>query len=150
MVLLLLKTWGKKVCPLMTKTLAERAANQRYSEKNKERLKENNLRYRQAHPDLCLLRAAKNRAQKYNILCTITVDDIKIPVTCPILKMPLVSKHGSYGGHDASPSLDRINPTLGYIPGNVWVISQKANAMKSNATELELDLFAQWIKKTYG
>jgi len=134
----------------MTKTQAAKEANQRYSAKNKERLQENNLRYRQAHPELCLLRAAKNRSKKYGIPCSITVDDIKIPEICPILKVPLVSKYGSYGGQDSSPSLDRIDPSLGYIPGNVWVISQKANAMKSNATELELDLFAQWIKKTYG
>lgn len=43
--------------------------------------------------------------------------------------------HHRYAG---SPSLDRISPELGYVPGNVRVISDKANRLKGsrNLTEL--------------
>jgi len=34
---------------------------------------------------------------------------------------------------------------LGYIPGNVWVISNKANSMKLNATPEELRQFSQFF-----
>lgn len=47
--------------------------------------------------------------------------------------------------HDASPSVDRINPHLGYVPGNVQVISYKANSMKRNCTMEELLMFAETV-----
>lgn len=41
----------------------------------------------------------------------------------------------------SSPSLDRIDNRMGYVPGNVWVISWKANRMKSDASMEELRVF---------
>lgn len=37
-----------------------------------------------------------------------------------------------------APSLDRINNDLGYVPGNVMVISRRANIIKKDATLDEL------------
>ena len=48
-------------------------------------------------------------------------------------------------GNSFSPSLDRIDSTKGYVPGNVWVISNKANRMKSNAAAEELIIFAKSV-----
>ena len=66
------------------------------------------------------------------------VSDIVIPDKCPILGISL--ERGIYKACDHSPSLDKINPALGYIPGNVRVLSQRANLLKSNATVEELRL----------
>ena len=44
-----------------------------------------------------------------------------------------------------SPTLDRIVPSLGYVPGNVVVISHKANSIKSNATAAEIRAVADWL-----
>ena len=52
---------------------------------------------------------------------------------------------GKKGAVPSSPSLDRIIPELGYVPGNVQVISHQANTMKSNATLKELKAFAAWV-----
>lgn len=79
---------------------------------------------------------ARVRARLAEVPFTITVNDIIIPTHCPVLGIPLV-KNKRGGGND-SPSLDRIRPELGYVPGNVIVVSQKANRIKSNATLKEL------------
>ncbi len=133
----------------MTKSLAEKRAQANYATKNREKLKDKNLEYRKRHPKTCLLRSAKSRALKRNIVCTITEDDFSIPEICPILNIPLIRHFGTPGGKKNSPSLDRINPELGYVPGNVWVISQQANAMKSDASVQQLKQFALWVNTTY-
>ena len=45
--------------------------------------------------------------------------------------------------YDDLPSLDRFNSGLGYIPGNVFVISYRANTLKNNGT---LDEFKKIIR----
>lgn len=82
---------------------------------------------------------AKQRAIKYNIEFTITVDDIIVPDTCPILEIPLVL--GTKGNYQASPSIDRIDPKGGYIPNNIRVISTMANTMKNSANYEQLIKF---------
>ena len=40
-----------------------------------------------------------------------------------------------------------IDSTKGYIKGNVWVISKRANALKNNATIEELELLVKNLRK---
>lgn len=136
-----------------------------YRERNRERLRANNARYRAAHPDAvsvsnksqrALLKkneperlmfyAAKRRAKKLGVPFDISVVDIIIPDTCPILGLTLMLNDG--GSRANSPSLDRIVPSLGYVKGNVQVISHKANTMKNDASADELRMFAEWVKRT--
>jgi hypothetical protein len=49
-----------------------------------------------------------------------------------------------------SSSLDRVDLSKGYIPGNIQVMSSKANKMKNDASPDELLSFADWVYKTYG
>lgn len=84
--------------------------------------------------------AAKNRASRRGIEFNIEESDITIPEKCPLLETPL--EYGTKGNYDKSPSLDRIDNSKGYIKGNIWVISQKANAMKNSATFEELKTFS--------
>lgn len=56
---------------------------------------------------------------------------------------------GQGGHHPCSPSLDRRDPALGYVPGNVWVISNRANTMKNDARPDELIKFAKSILKEF-
>lgn len=84
---------------------------------------------------------SRQSAKKLNIPFNIEPSDIKVPGMCPILNEPLVV------GTRYAPSLDRIIPKLGYTKGNIWVISMKANAMKTDATKEELKLFANWVNE---
>ena len=86
---------------------------------------------------------AKQRAKKNGWDFTIDESDIVIPQNCPILEVPL--EWGTQGKYEYSPSLDRIDTTKGYIKGNVWIISKKANSMKNSATFNELQKFCKNI-----
>lgn len=88
---------------------------------------------------------AQQRSRKSGISFNIKKEDIKVPDTCPILGIHLVSHKGRSGGKKNSPSLDRINPLKGYTKDNIQVISHLANQMKSHANEKELIIFAKWI-----
>ncbi len=49
--------------------------------------------------------------------------------------------------HEGSPTIDRLDPSKGYVQGNVVVISNKANRIKSNATSDEVMAVAMWMKQ---
>lgn len=83
-------------------------------------------------------------AKKRGLTFDIEVSDIVIPDACPLLGIPL--SHGVGHSHAASPSLDRIDPSKGYVKGNVWVISSRANAIKNDATPDELERIAKAVR----
>jgi hypothetical protein len=90
---------------------------------------------------------AKKRAKRKGEVFALSLDDIpQIPETCPVLGIRLCANEKS-GPIDSSPSLDRLNPALGYIPGNVRVISNRANRLRSDATASELALLAEDSRK---
>jgi hypothetical protein len=72
----------------------------------------------------------------------LTISDVVIPSRCPVLGIAM--RPGAGRLCDTSPTLDRIDNTKGYVPGNVMVISYKANRIKSNATPEELRLVADF------
>lgn len=88
-------------------------------------------------------KAAKSRAEKKELEFNIEESDIIIPETCPLLGIKL--EFGTKVNYDASPSLDRIDNIKGYIKGNIWVISKKANTMKNSASLQELQTFCKNI-----
>lgn len=63
---------------------------------------------------------------------------------CPVFGMPLRAGIGK--SHDSSPTLDRLNAAWGYEPGNVAVMSMKANRLKADATADELEQVAAWMR----
>ncbi len=99
-----------------------------------------------ANPIPVMLQAAKQRAVRQSVLFTLTENDLVMPDTCPILGMKLEVKQGK-GGAANSPSLDKIKPEFGYIPGNVQIISNLANVMKSNASLDQMVRLGRWASK---
>lgn len=95
------------------------------------------------YPEKRMICAARARAKTKGIPFSITEADIVIPDTCPVLGIKLVQSTGAKT--DNSPSLDRIIPDLGYVPGNVVVISLRANRIKNDATVEELGLLYAWL-----
>jgi len=109
----------------------------------------NSARVKSSSAESRMLARAKARSTHRQSICSLTVADIVIPERCPVLDIPLVCHSGSPGGKYNSPSLDRIDTTIDYAPGNVQVISQLANSMKSFATPSQLLKFADWVYRTY-
>jgi hypothetical protein len=90
---------------------------------------------------------AKRRAKEMGVAYTLTRDDIisVFPEECPLLGMPFAFTQGKTV--PASPSLDRKDSSKGYTPDNVWVISAKANRIKSDATTEEISMLVENLKK---
>lgn len=98
-----------------------------------------------ADPRRVMVQSARHRAKKAGVPCTIGVDDFTIPECCPVLGIRLQRAEGQRGGMNyASPSLDRIRPERGYVPGNVVVVSMRANLIKNNASMDELRQIADF------
>jgi len=86
-------------------------------------------------------KGSQNRARLNNIPFDLNYTDIIIPKLCPILEIPIFKGEKKHTPN--SPTLDRLVPELGYVKGNVRVISYKANAMKSDASIQEIEKFSK-------
>ena len=87
---------------------------------------------------MSLVRQARRRAVTRDIPFDLHVEDFDVPDFCPVLGIPLYRAVGCKAQGANSPTLDRIVPELGYVRGNVRVISARANQIKSDATPEEL------------
>lgn len=98
------------------------------------------------NPEMRMLVSARARARKQGVPFDLTIDDIVIPEYCPVLGIKLERNGGSC--NDATPSLDKFYPELGYVKENVNVISWRANWIKQNSTIDELKKLVRWMTDT--
>lgn len=100
---------------------------------------------RRNNPEWAVWCSAKRGARARGIGFKLKKEDVQIPKRCPVLGIPL--EMGVKKFHAGSPTLDRINSKRGYVKGNVWVISHRANMIKSNATLAELKLLVKALEE---
>lgn len=140
-----------------------RASKRRYYDRNKETLIPKMIEYNKK-PETKNQRSARNkrnrrdnwpkaqinglrhRAKQLGVPFNLTVDDLIVPDNCPVLGFPLAVGDGRLQYN--SPSVDRVKPHLGYVSGNVNVISYRANTIKLNATIEEVAAVLQYMKDT--
>lgn len=106
---------------------------------------ERSQRWRKQDPRRSLLVKARYRAAKAGIPFDLVLEDIVVPPRCPVLGLVLAPAEGHAGPADGSPTLDRIVPKKGYVRGNVRVVSNKANRIKSDATLKDLVAVAYYV-----
>jgi len=94
-----------------------------------------------------LIKLAKVRAREKGTGLSITPDDFRPVTHCPLLGIPLEFSKRGKGPCPNSPTIDRLDSSLGYVPGNVWVISHKANSIKRDSTLEELEMIAINLRK---
>lgn len=127
------------------------AANAKYhtDEEFRKRLLQEQREYRLKYPEKDIFRHAKKRAPRKGLEFNITESDVIIPDRCPLLGIEL--KVGKDSITDNSPTLDRIDNSKGYIKGNVWVISNRANRIKNCASLEEFRMILKnWEAITSG
>lgn len=88
--------------------------------------------------------SAKKRGIEFN-LTTADIDDIGIPISCPVLGIPLKFNKGK--PLDDSISFDRIASTKGYTKDNVIIVSNRVNKLKSNSTYEEMKKIFEYYKE---
>lgn len=91
--------------------------------------------------------STKSRAKKTGVQYDLTPEDIVIPDKCPLLGISL--KRGVGKLCPASPTLDRIDSSKGYVKGNVWVISHRANCIKNDSTPDELIHIGETLREMF-
>ena len=99
-----------------------------------------------------VVRNAKSRALKVDVPFELTEQYLESIWTgvCPVfqVRMDLPSHRESHKRTPATPSLDRLVPDKGYVPGNVLWISLRANQMKNDGTSDDLFRVAEWLQQT--
>lgn len=93
-----------------------------------------------------LLGDARRRAQSKGLPFTLELSTVARPTHCPVLGLELVYQATGMR-QSGSASLDRFDSTKGYTPENVWIISWRANQIKSDSTLAELQALCAAVEK---
>lgn len=101
------------------------------------------------NPEKFLFNNAKKRSKRDNLPFDITMEDIFVPNICPVLNIP-ITLGNSLEERDNSPSLDKIIPELGYVKGNIQVISFRANSLKRDGHIEDFEKIIDYINKYKG
>lgn len=88
-----------------------------------------------------IIRNSKYMAKRRGIHFDLKYTDFELPEFCPILGIKLEYGSGTNGNAPQHATLDRIDNSKGYVPGNVMVISRLANSMKNSASFEQLEKF---------
>lgn len=116
--------------------------NIKWKMENSDKFKASQNKWTAKNPKYTMYHNAKRRARELNLPFEMNWKEIFIPTHCPILGIVLWQE----GYRDSSASLDRINPKLGYVKGNIKVISLKANRIKAEGTAEEHEKIADYIR----
>lgn len=123
-----------------------KAANRRWVVANRGKRNEARRAWRYKNLVRALVTEARARAKARGVTFAITPEDVPpIGVVCPLLG------HSFYIGPGRSPfapSLDRIDPSRGYVPGNVWIVGYRANLIKNDGTAEEHEAIAAAMRGT--
>lgn len=140
-----------KECHLIVQKSYKKINHDKIEQKRKEyqnipevrkRINQRSLNWNKNNVEKTLLSAAKKRAITQGCEFNIDLEDIKIPKFCPLLGIEII--RSNIKASPNSPSLDRINPNLGYTKNNIHIISRRVNTIKNNATLDEIERILSW------
>ena len=115
-----------------------------YADNREQIVAKRKARY-QKDPRNQMLSSARQRAKRDAVPFDLSPDDFVVPETCPVFGH--VFEFGTRQDHRWAPTLDKRIPELGYVKGNVQVISHRANMLKGNASFEELKQLVEFMAK---
>lgn len=89
---------------------------------------------------------SRKRAKEKGIEHTLSKEDIPLVHVCPVRLVELKRSTGRF--NPDSYTLDRVDSSKGYIPGNVRVLSWLANNLKNNLSVEDIERLLQYMKGT--
>lgn len=130
----------------------QRIRSKKHYENNKESYlyrarKKRNYDKAKLTPAELIFNRTKGTSKQRGIPFDLEIEDIIVPEVCPYTGLTLC--FGTGHPQRNSYSLDRIDNTLGYVKGNVEVISYLANRMKQDASVGEQIRFAKEVLRRY-
>lgn len=90
--------------------------------------------------------STRSRARRLGVDFAINAEEILKLIgdgRCPVFGAPFDLSSRKVG--DWSATLDKFAPSLGYVPGNCFVISKLANSIKQNATSAQVRRVSDWM-----
>lgn len=113
----------------------------------------------QFHIKFTLLQAIKDRSKRRGYESDLELTDMpEIPKSCPVLHTIFnlyrknsegVGKGKGRNRHDSSPTIDRLNSNLPYLKkykDNLFVISWRANKLKSDGKLMEFESLVEYMR----
>src|ERR1700675_389529 len=85
----------------------------------------------------------RERAIEKGIPFNLDLEDCQPPACCSVFGTPFKVGLPWY----QRASIDRVKPELGYVKGNIRIISQLANSIKSTANSTQIRAVADWLEK---
>jgi hypothetical protein len=132
----------KTVASVLNPAVAERKreTDRAWRAANIERCRENEAKWDAANPTKVAMQSAKKRAKQYGVPFEGAIEQElgEYPTHCPVCHVEMVSHIGEGRMQSDSPSVDRLVPAIGYVPGNVSWMCQGCNAAKKDGTMEDL------------
>lgn len=117
-------------------------ASKRRYETDPEKVREANRRWKTDNPASHLLRNCRGNARKRGLDFALTVEGIEgmlAPMVCSATGLPLTWGHdGDTSRNPWAPSIDRLDCSKGYVPGNVRVVCVLYNLARSDFRDEDL------------
>ena len=96
------------------------------------------------------MNAARSRSHKRGIKFSLSLSDLGMPTHCAVSGVEFVLSKSFREGNIFCPSLDRIDPKLGYVAGNVRVVCHSYNLAKHTGTDADVLKLARALVAKYG
>lgn len=95
-----------------------------------------------------LIAWARHRCKYRGVEFAITAGDISWPTHCPALGVELIysSQKNKTEEYWRTVTIDRVDNSKGYIPGNVFAISRRANTIKAAYSLEQISGVAEYIR----
>jgi hypothetical protein len=124
-----------------TRRVRRIARSRQYNSEHAEHMRAVRNAWVEENPSWDMYKNARARSIKFNLPFDIKYTDIIIPSNCPVFGIPLDRSTPEH-----RPTLDRIVPELGYVKGNICVISDRANRKKQDSSREDLEKIVNYIK----